>query len=233
MKQTHTLARILTRTAFAASLAGLLCVGGCVLPTEGSREIRVEPQNRYIRYTTEFPEAYIAPAAEGGYDLLLVDAGDSQSRDSAGRLLPLASGRNTQVIHMHIAWRPMRGATSNFPAATNTTVHWYVLNGQPAGSEGMVEYSGIGFVKLDIDTHDSLVDIQNLTIKPLTITGSARDPFGPARLQGKVRARNDAAAVSRVLGQLQEQLHAAAAAPTAPPAVEPSGMPPRRGHPGP
>ncbi len=216
----------------AALLLLPLMAGGCLLPGEGSRDIVLSPVNRPIQFEQTFDEAYAAPSPDGGYDLVLSSGYQSESPSAGRRLYPVARSHVGQVMHIHVSWRPARGIHSDFPAATNTTVDWYVFTEPGSETPSYIRYAGIGYTALEFGDTITLFSLRDLTIHPATITGKSSDPLGESRLAGKIRATNDAPRVAAILQKLQQDTAGAEPRTTERPLPQPSGMPPAR-HQGP
>lgn len=202
---------ILRTGAICVALASLFFCPGCVLPGEGSRQLTFTPENRKIDYELRFDKAYAAPAQDGGYDLVLTSAFEMHSPVVSDRIYPAVVPPVSQVLHVHVAWRPARGSKSDFPAATNSSVHWEIYRGESRSATDRAVYEGVGYVSAEISEHESVFSMRDVLVKPEQVTGSMRDPLGSCRISGKVRAQNDASAVQRILQSLAANSAAEAA----------------------
>lgn len=177
-------------------LLSLACCGllfyasGCVLPGEGSKTVTVSPEKRYIDYEQEFQEAYAAPAPDGGYDLVMATGTSTLSTGHGARLYPATSAPVSHVLIIHVAWRPTRAASGDYPAAANSTIDWYAFDGKNEGV--FTHYQGVGFVRVDLAEKETLFDLRDVKIVPRSVAPTMRDPIGNSRLAGLIRARNDA-----------------------------------------
>lgn len=210
------------------TLLALMGIAGCV---SEARHVQLEPQLRQIRYEKEFAQASAGPAADGGYDLVMTNGISSTSTQYGTRIFPSKMAPLAEILHIHVSWRPPRSSKSDFPAATNATIQWYVISNDPQ-SPGYIEYQGIGFVKVIVEKKNTTFYLEDLTVKVHKIVGNMKDPLGPTRLHGICDARNNALAVRDTLQALDAQL--CACAPSCPlPATEPAGMAPARTNVGP
>lgn len=192
----------------------ILCAAGCVLPGEGSRTVKIRPEQRYIDYQQQFQEAYAAPAADGGYDLVLASGTSAHSPAFGSRLYPATPAPLSQLVTIHVAWRPRAAASGDYPAAANSTVDWYVFDNR---NEGVYSrYQGIGFVRVHVGERDTLFELRDVRIKPAESAASMRDPLGPSRLSGTIRAQNNAPRVRLLIEDISRRLQPPVAATTAP-----------------
>ena len=222
--------RLLLRPLCLGAL--MLVVGGCWMGKSSTQRVELEPTGRYIRYQQDFAQAYAGLAQDGGYDLVLSNGFLGQPAKYGSRIFPSVVAPISEVIHIRVAWRPEWSSRSDFPAATNSTIRWYVMSGSASGADGYVEYKGIGFVKIQIDDKQTTFLLQDVTVHPGETVGQMKDPLGTTRLRGKIRAANNTPAVREILEQLRRQIDAVT--PKGPAkATEPSGMPPARTNVGP
>ena len=206
----------------------LFALTGCGADT---RRVALEPQQHQIRYDRKFSQACAAPAPDGGYDLVMTIGGGSHAPQYGTRIFPSQIAPLSEIVHIHVAWRPTRSSKSDFPAATNSTIQWYLFSNDP-DSPGYIEYQGIGFVKVIAEKYRTTFYLEDLTIKANKIVGNMKDPLGPTRLHGLCEARNDSTAVSDTLQTLDA--HITSSVPTSlSPATEPAGMAPARTNVGP
>lgn len=104
----------------------------------------------------------------------------------------LGGGRVEQILHIHTFWRPRPGKTFDNPTSVDSTIR-YVIK----ADDGVRVYEGTGFVYLAKARVGSamLADIENMRLRPASVSGAPPDVIGEARLSGKLRARLDPSAV--------------------------------------
>jgi hypothetical protein len=199
---------------------------GCaLLSSGGGAEIRLEPTGRYIVYHQEFAAAWCQLNPDGEYDMVLVDQ-PRPTADDRGQPLPPATATNPlQVMHVHVAWRPSSGMRPNYPAATNASINWYVIDNHDPHNPQYVHYQGAGLVRVDAGDAATTFDIQPTLISPRHQNGEIHDPIGPARLSGKIKAQNRPQKTADVLSSLDQMFRLAQGDSGQPPATEPSGTP--------
>ncbi len=190
----------------------VISAAGCVLPGEGSRVVTIRPDKRYIDYEQEFQEAYAAPAADGGYDLVLANGIFSASKDSGARLYPASAVAVSQAVIIHVAWRPMAASGGDVPAAANSTIDWYVFDNRSEG--GWSQYQGTGFVRVKFSEDISLFELRDVKIRPTVSASSMRDPLGASRLTGTIRAQNNAPRAKAVMDEIARRRQIQASTPT-------------------
>lgn len=205
----------------------ILCIGtaGCLLPGEGSRTLRFRPDNRHVDYEYEFSQAYAAPSPEGGYDLVMLNGYTPVSSGYGKRVNPTVAKPISQVVHLHVAWRPARGSKNDYPAATNSSVQWHVFHRESGAATGRVSYGGTGYAAVELGETTSLFQFRDIRIHPGETVGNVHDPIGPSQVFGSVRAINDASTVRDVLAKLEQDL---ASPPATVSATEPEQTPPPR-----
>ncbi len=208
----------------------LVCAAGCVLPGEGSRVVTIRPDHRYIDYVQDFQEAYAAPAADGGFDLVLANGIFAESQSHGARLYPASAVAVSQAVIIHVAWRPTAAASGDYPAAANSTVDWYVFDNRPDG--GCSQYQGTGFVRVNLSEKRTLFVLRDVQIKPTVSAPSMRDPLGPSHLTGTIQAQNNFPRAKAVIDEIARRRQIQTSTPTATtssaPASEPAGTPPAR-----
>lgn len=212
------------------SLAILAGAGGCLLPGEGSTTLTFRPDGRHADYEYTFSEAYAAPSSDGGYDLVVLAGYDPRSATEGLRVQPVEVRPVTQVIRLHIAWRPSRGAKNDYPAATNATLQWHIFHNQPGKPPAHLAYTGAGFATVETSEETSLFGFRDIRVWPESATGEIKDPIGPSAVFGQIRAKNDAPLVKEVLARLEADLTAVPAPTpaTRPAGTEPANTPPPR-----
>lgn len=208
----------------------LLC--GCVLPGEGNHRVHLEPEKRFVAFSQEFEVAAAAPAPDCGYYLILTNSKlpqYAQEQTGTSRVYPLFTPEMTQVVFIHVAWRPQRSSKSDFPAATNSTFRWMIFS---QDKKDYLEYTGIGFVRIDFGKTKSVFHFQDIALKAKESRGQLTDTLGRTRFSGTVRATNDASLVRELTRHIDEEpngqaVPSATTRPQKP--LENANMPPARG----
>lgn len=188
---------------FGAVLATALFSAGCFFQTDRSREITLEPQARKIEYHFKFEKAYAAPSADGGYDLLLTSGFETTSPETFPQVLPAAIPPTSQILHIHLSWIPASGAKTDHPAAANSTISWQMFHGEPSTTPNRALYTGTGFVSVEPGEENTEFDLRSTEIKLRDMQGDMRDPLGPSRVSGIIRAQNNEPAVRKLLRRLE------------------------------
>lgn len=149
------------------------------------------------KFADSFTHAYAARNNNGDMDIVLVDDATEQSV-KAGRLV----GPVHQIMHIRILWSPSRDMKSDDPAASNASIHWYVMG---VDRTQVIEYSGTAFVyagkSLWGDQHKLRID--NAPLKPAMTRGDLKDPIGPARVEGTIYAIDNDHIVHQLLAELR------------------------------
>jgi hypothetical protein len=104
-----------------------------------------------------------------------------------------------QILHLRVLWQPERDLKVSDAAASNASVHWYVLGGQP---KGILEYTGTAFVSTTSFSDLIRVHVQNAQVKALPTTAGLYDPVGPSKLEGAVFAHENAKIVNQLLNEI-------------------------------
>lgn len=201
MKMNHWTPPMPRPVLMAVFLIGCLSVG-CAGP---STSLTVTSLEKGKTYHQRFDKAYAGRSEQGDFEVVLVrDAGGVDGDKKA----PLVR----QVMHVRMLWKPMKGTKLDHPTATNATIDWYVFGGTGA-REGLVAYTGAGFVAVQRSGGVAKLDIRNATLRPTTRAGHMTDPIGPAKLQGTIVARTGRREqVRELLGEVRQasaRIHAA------------------------
>lgn len=184
----------------AVACAALLAATGCG-PVPNRLYVETFPDGATPqRYRTDFAESWFARAPDGGFDILLRSNQPSE----------LDPRQHTeQIIHAHAFWAPVLGTTRAEPSMINATLRFIILT-PPTG----VGYGGAGFLTFKIDSKGETLEgtIESGELVPKQVAGGARQPFGPARVSGRIVATENRRQVLRLLHEAERQLQAAAPA---------------------
>lgn len=173
--------------------AASLCAG-CSDKTAG---LTLTSLSDHHKFADTFTKAYAARNDYGDLDVVLVDDATERSV-TAGALV----GPVHQIMHIRILWSPSRDMKSDDPAASNASIHWYVMG---ADRTQMIEYSGTAFVYAGTTLwgDQRKLRIDNARLKPAMTRGDLKDPVGAAKIEGTIYATDNNRIVNRVLAELQ------------------------------
>jgi hypothetical protein len=166
----------LTLLTIPLVLVGVGCAGGT--------NLTVTSLQNHQTYLQPVSKAYAGRSDDGDLDVVLVS-------DDGNAPKTVATGVR-QVMHIRVLWKPMKGVKLDNPTATNAAIDWYVFSDPDkagAGSDGLVAYTGAGFVNVQQSGSTVTLNIRNATLSPTTRQGGMIDPLGGAKLQGAVVAR--------------------------------------------
>ena len=151
---------------------------GCAGP---STNLKVTSLQDHKTYQQRFSEGYAGRNEHGDFDVVVSKKVASQEGSK-----PAVQ----QVMHVRVLWKPMRGTKLDNPTATNAAIDWYVFDlSEKPGAQGLVAYTGAGFVTIKKENGVATLLIRNATLRPTTREGELADPIGPARVEGTIVAR--------------------------------------------
>jgi hypothetical protein len=174
-------------TLLAISLAG-----GCAGHAGG---VTLTSMRTHECFDQGFADAYLSHNENGDVDIVLVDAATA---DVLAGNTPKSPVR--QIMHVRVLWQPERDLKVTDAAASNATIHWYVMSGKP---QGMLEYSGTAFVSTTSFSELVRVHIQNAQVQPLPCSAALHDPVGPSKLEGTVYAHDNPQVVTQLLNEVR------------------------------
>jgi hypothetical protein len=214
---------------FVFPFSFFLFAAGC----SHSQTLVVRSQAKHKAYAQNFSQAVANPHEDGMYEFVLIsdDARpNQQQKHDAARLISSITGSLTgadkkaadqpldpsksmplhQVVHVKVLWRPLNGTDPSVGA--NAALVWYVLSDTAEGEGDLLEYQGSAYVEVDPKDDVTKVTIHDGTIKPRACRGGLIDPIGPAHIEGKFVAINDAARLREVLSSTRARARTAASA---------------------
>jgi hypothetical protein len=189
--------------------ASIFPLAGCSLVGGGggaASEVTFTQPSRNRLYES-FPGAYITSNRDGEYDIVLVNdtlrasAGESRKKP----LQPVNQPPLQQAIHIHVFWRPVSGAMVKESSITNAIVHWYVFSGEASRNNDMLHYEGAAFVTLSAGDQTAKIEIGDGHIAPRQSKGDLKDPVGPSKITGTIRAVRNDARVRELLAGIQSK----------------------------
>ena len=189
-----------------------LTAAGC---KSGKTDMRVTSLQTRQQYVQTFEEGYARHNAAGDVDVVVtkefrplnrVVGGERTTGSAAGEKL---DHNLRQVLHVRVLWQPMRGTKTDSPTATNATLSWYVFD--DVGQPRMIEYSGAAFVDVSRKGGKTILAVRNATLKPTGRAGDLNDPIGPAKVHGRIVAKNSRLRVEDLLSETRATVGAAQA----------------------
>jgi hypothetical protein len=192
-------ARLLRGGAFLFIAAML---GGCGVSQPVLSLVPVQSQQTYLE---KFTQAYITRNAAGDYEVVLVDdpMDESEAGEAGQPLAPSSSASLRQVVRIRLLWRPVPGAKADSPAATNASLHWYVLGGATAEGTSMIHYAGTAFVAVATNGPGAAVTIHNGSLKFVERHGDLVDPLKAFKIDGKFDAVEGDARLAEILADVK------------------------------
>jgi hypothetical protein len=183
----------------------LLLAAGCSSATKG--RLTLQGDESQSLYSQSFNQAYISSSRDGEYDLVILqDPTTTAKKGNANKpLQPLNGGELRQIVHVHVFWQAAGGSVAKDGVVTNATIDWYVLGSPTTDRREAIRYQGAGYVLLDEGKKATKVVIRDGTIKMSEISGAMRDPIGPAKLYGTIKATRNSEYVRGLLADLKAQ----------------------------
>jgi hypothetical protein len=148
--------------------------------------------------------------AAGDYEVVLLDdpidraeQGDAGQPLSEQRVPPLK-----QILHIRLLWQPLPGTRPDSPAATNASLHWYVLGGATAQGTSLIHYTGTAFVAIALNGHGADVTIHNGLLNSTERRGELVDPLKSFRIDGKFEATENESRLNEIMEDVTAALAA-------------------------
>jgi hypothetical protein len=210
-----------------------VCMLALAVGCSHSPRLVVRSQAKHKAYAQNFSQAVANTHEDGMYEFVLISdeaRPNQQKKHEAARLIssitstltgsnkkpadePLDPSKSMplhQVVHVKVLWRPLNGTDPS--VGSNASLVWYVLSDTAEGEGDLLEYQGSAYVEVDPKDDVTKVTIHDGTIKPRACRGGLIDPIGPARIEGKFVAVNDAARLRQVLSSTRARARTAASA---------------------
>jgi hypothetical protein len=160
------------------------------------------------QYSQRFSRAYFTRTADGEYDVVLVEDGivPSTPAKRAGPITASAMAPLSQMVHLRVLWRPLKGVKPDHPSATNAVIDWYVRSNDSGDTEGdYLHYRGAGFVTVD-ESHDRAgFAIRSARVELSDSSGRMQDPLGESVLTGSFVATRNAGLVGSTLASIRSE----------------------------
>lgn len=173
---------------------GLGMLAGCGGPKATRIELQTFEENgKTSQHYTEFSRASFKRTSDGRLEVVL-------QTEQPSRLDP--SQTITQVVHIQTFWNPRLGITYAESTQINARIQYAILT-PPTG----VRYDGGGFVTYKVDwlTGEVAGYIESGDLVPKFQMGNAVEPFGPAKVTGTFRARENPGEVVNTHQMLESQ----------------------------
>ena len=156
-------------------------------------------------YRQQFTSCYMLRQPAGDYHFVLVADGVQipKDRPAGAPLEPAKTAPLRQLVHVHVFWRPRKGAKPDNPSSTNAAVDWYFIAHAGLPDQSVVHYAGSGFVSLGVSSKSAAVHVRSVAIEPGPIVGNLRDALGSGNVSGDFVALHDPGEVRDLLREIQ------------------------------
>lgn len=171
-----------------------LGVAGC---SSSAQTVQLRRDHSDQIFLARFDRAFYTETPDGQLEVILVSDGHSES--AINKPLSTASDQSVrQIVHMKVLWKKPRGYRIDNPAATNSTLTWYVI----AGPDDRLIYTGSAWTRVNRDQDSVELDVRNATLTIHRIVGQIEDPLKRATFEGTLVARRSETAVRSFLEEL-------------------------------
>jgi len=194
------------RHSMLLSLWSLVLFSACIGCSHRGGNVVLTPLDHGKPIETRFAQAFVTQPGPGEYDVVLVDSAagwESHHQKGSKPLQQAVIAPVSQMMRIHLYWRPMIGTTKN-PAAINASIDWYVLGSGTSGD--LIVYEGAGHVVVEGDEQVRRVRIRDGTVTRKLVRGEMKDSMGPARITGSVKAVYNDGRVKDTIAQMQQQV---------------------------
>jgi hypothetical protein len=144
-----------------------------------------------------FPETYDVKLADCAY--YVGPGGDYHIAGRASHTPDDGGGAITQLLHVHMFWKPWPGKTFDNPTTVDATIRYAIVT-----ERGAAVYSGTGFVypKKRRFSDDVIAKVEVARLSLESESGDPPELLGSARLAGKLMAKDDASLALDIRRQL-------------------------------
>ena len=186
----HTLASMFLLVTCGLPLCALNV--GCSAAT-GPAALTLKSDNTNKSYEQQFAQAYFSRGDGGQYDTVLIEDGISNVHSNpAGPLSTSATEPLSQIMHIRVLWKPLRGSKPDTPSATNAVIDWWVRSNDPSNRSDRLHYRGAGFVVVYDRGEACRFDVRSAHLTLAEGAGRMQDPLGETSILGTFDAiRND------------------------------------------
>jgi hypothetical protein len=180
---------------------GLLFLAGCAsVPAK----VTLHGEENRTFYAQSFSKAFISNGHNGEYDVVLLQDGQSAKGQEGNKpLQPVSSADLRQIIHIHVFWQTDGGTVARDGVVTNAAISWYMIAHEATDKPEVLRYEGAGVVTLDEGHNSTTVEIRDGTMKKTQAHGGLKDPLGPSRLNGDIKATRNNQLVEDTLADLK------------------------------
>jgi hypothetical protein len=167
--------------------------------------LSIVPMHSQQKYFEKFTQAYVAHDAAGDYEVVLIDdpLDETEVGDAGQPLSPSSSATLRQILHIRLLWRPLPGAKADSPAATNASLHWYVLGATTAEGTNLIHYAGTAFVAIAENGPGAQVTIHNGQLKFVERHGDLIDPLKSFKIDGKFDAVSSDTRLAEIMADVK------------------------------
>lgn len=184
----------MTHRILLGLLLSILGISGCGSSTQ-TVELRRDHSDQVFAVT--FDRAFYLQTSDGQLEVVLVSGGPSKS--STNQPLVTSGEKSVrQIVHLKILWQKPRGYRIDNPAATNSTLTWYVI----AGPHDRLIYTGSAWTRASQNQGSVELDIRNATLTINRVVGQVQDPLKRVTFAGTLMARRSETAVRSFVEEL-------------------------------
>lgn len=158
-------------------------------------------------YSQQFKRAFYSYSENGEYNVVLIEDGivPVQGKSNA----PLASSAGavplSQIVHIRILWKPLRGSKPDTPSATNAVINWYVRTNNSPAKVDRLHYRGAGFVSVQEAGDTGFFNIRSAHLELAEGVGQLRDPLGSSNVTGAFTAIRNTGMVTSAMNSLRDE----------------------------
>jgi hypothetical protein len=183
----------LTGYLLAVFPLGLVALGGCSPTGNRLNLVTYDEAGKAKTHYTDFRRASFRQTSDGKIELVL-------HSQQASKVDPTQTIE--QVVYLQTFWTPRPGTTYVDSTQVDTRIEYAIMT-PPTG----MRYDGGGFITYKIDkiTKEAVGYLESGNLSPAYKMGDAVEPFGPARIYGRFRAKENGADVVNSLQMLGNQ----------------------------
>jgi hypothetical protein len=181
------------------------------------------------RFVQVYDRACFSRSDNGEWEIVLVS--DGLTPGAVGRkgdLHPSGGSSMSQIVHIRILWRPLRGSKPDTPSATNAVIDWYMLASDSPGHDDRLHYRGVGFVVVNASDESATIEVRKADMELADQSGRLKDPLGKSTLTAEFQASHNDGVVDATTERIRQF-----STKSRPPTTEAHEGPPPRGPTGP
>jgi len=186
---------------FTVALAATGC--GTTAPV-----VSVNRVTDHTEFKQTFARAYTTRDSAGDYQIVLIDDPlDLPTHEQPGAPLKQQHAAPIrQILHIQMLWRPKQGTQPDSAAATNASLHWYVIGDTTAGGPSFIHYAGTAFVAVIPNGPGVEATVKRGLLKKVDERGQLKDPLEEFTLETKFDAVTDDAAARRIIADMKSAI---------------------------